>query len=49
MTWTMDPPSETPAREVSSIITASYLKVFRPAPPYSSGTSMPKTPSSASG
>lgn len=47
-TCTPEPPKEMPARAVSSYRTASNLKDSSPAPPYSSGTSMPKMPSSAS-
>ena len=42
------PPKLTPARAVSSFSTELYLYESMPAPPYSSGTSMPKTPSSPS-
>ena len=45
---TLQPPKLTPARAHSSVITALNLKLVSPAPPYSSGTSMPKTPSSPS-
>ncbi len=47
-TCTPEPPNCTPARAVSSYITASNLYESMPAPPYSSSTRMPKTPSSAS-
>ncbi len=46
--WTPEPPKLTPARAHSSVMTALNLKLVWPAPPYSSGTSMPKTPSSPS-
>ena len=46
--WTPEPPKLTAARVTSSVMTAVYLNVLSPAPPYSSGTSMPKMPSSPS-
>lgn len=47
-TCTDEPPKETPARAHSSETIAWNLKDSSPAPPYSSGTSMPKMPSSPS-
>ena len=47
-TWAPEPPKDTPARAVSSLSIAENLKDSTPAPPYSSGTSMPNRPSSAS-
>lgn len=47
-TCTPEPPKVTPARAVSSYITASNLYESMPAPPYSSSTRMPNMPSSAS-
>ena len=47
-TCTLEPPKLTAARESSSDSIAVYLKDLMPAPPYSSGTSMPNRPSSAS-
>lgn len=38
---TPEEPKLTPARAVSSATTAWYLNPLSPAPPYSSGTSMP--------
>lgn len=38
---TPEDPKVTPARAHSSLTTAWYLKPVSPAPPYSSGTSMP--------
>lgn len=39
-------PKLTPARAHSSVTTALNFQPVMPAPPYSSGTSMPKMPSS---
>lgn len=47
-TCTPEPPKETPARAHSSEMIAWNLKDSSPAPPNSSGTSMPKIPSSPS-
>jgi len=46
--WTPDPPKLTAALVTSSVMIAVYLNEVRPAPPYSSGTSMPNMPSSPS-